>query len=54
MLYSIFSQTVTPPPVAAVSMVTAVETLTTLGVFPIIAVGAVLALATLIYKRFRK
>lgn len=50
-LFSLLGQTVTPP---TVDITGAVDTLTTLGIFPIIAVGAVLALATLIYKRFRK
>lgn len=41
----------TPEPV---SVFYAVEALTDLGVFPIVAVAAVLFLATMIYKRFRK
>ena len=41
----------TPEPV---SIAAAIQGLTDLGVFPVIAVAAVLTLATMLYKRFRK
>jgi len=37
-----------------VTIAGAIQALTDLGLFPLLAVVAVLALATLIYKRFRK
>lgn len=37
-----------------ISIATAIEALTDIGLLPIITVAAVLSLATLIYKRFRK
>lgn len=51
LLFSLLGQTVTPPPV---TLTAAVTQLTDIGLFPIIAVAAVLTLATLLYKRFRK
>lgn len=37
-----------------VTIAGAISALTDLGVFPVVAVAAVLSLAVLIYKRFRK
>lgn len=37
-----------------ISIATAISALTDIGLLPIITVAAVLSLATLIYKRFRK
>ena len=51
MFYSILGQTVVPP---TVDIAAATATLNTLGLLPIIAVVAVLGLATILYKRFRK
>lgn len=44
----------TPMPPMEVTLTNAVGVLTDLGLFPIIAIAAVLVLAVLIYKRFRK
>jgi hypothetical protein len=41
-------------PVGGVTMAGAIETLYDIGVLPVIAVAAVLTLAVLIYKRFRR
>lgn len=43
----------TPMPLT-VDLASSVQVLTDLGLFPIIAIAAVLVLATLIYHRFRK
>jgi len=37
-----------------VTLAAAITALTDIGVFPVIAVGAVIFLATVVYKRFRK
>jgi hypothetical protein len=42
----------TPTPIA-IDLATAVATLTTLGVLPVIILAAVVGIASMLYKRFR-
>jgi hypothetical protein len=45
----------TPTPIPlGINLAYTVSALTDIGVFPVIALGAVLFVATIVYKRFRK